>query len=322
MKAIVYHRYGTPDALHLAEVAKPSPRDNELLVKVYASSVNSWDWDLLRGKPFLTRVAGGLFRPKYPVIGADVAGRVEAAGKDVKQFRVGDEVYGDLSGCNWGGFAEYVCAAEHAWALKPAGITFDEAAAVPQAGVLALQGLRNKGHLQNGQKVLINGAGGGVGTFAVQIAKAFGAEVTGVDSTKKLEMLRSIGADHVIDYTKEDFTKSGKRYDLILDVVVQRSAADCKRALNAQGTYIIIGGASRPILQALLLGRWINRQITVLLHKPDQKDLDFITSLIEAGKVKPVIDSRYPLGAVPEALRYFGEGRVKGKIVITVNENR
>lgn len=319
MKAIVYHQYGTPGALQLTEVAKPLPRDNEVLVKVHAASINSWDWDLLRGKPFLTRVAGGLFKPKYPIIGADAAGRVEAVGKDVKQFRAGDEVYGDLSGCNWGGFAEYACAAEQAWALKPAGITFEEAAAVPQAGVLALQGLRNKGHLQNGQKILINGAGGGVGTFAVQIAKAFGAEVTGVDSTGKLEMLRSVGADHVIDYTKEDFAKNGKRYDLILDMVAQRSTADCKRALNPQGVYVIIGGASKPILRALLLGRWINRQITVLLHKPDQKDLDFMTSLIEAGKVKPVIDSRYPLSAVPEALRYFGEGQAKGKVVITVN---
>ena len=218
MKAIVCTKYGSPDVLQLKEVAKPIPEDNEVLVEVHAASVNDWDWGLLRGKPFLNRLLFGLLKPKIKILGSDIAGRVEAVGRNVKQFQPGDEVFGDISGCGWGGFAEYVCARENALALKPASMTFEEAAAVPQAAVLALQGLRDKGQIQPGQKVLINGAGGGVGTFAVQIAKSFGAEVTGVDSTRKLDMVRSIGADHVIDYTQEDFTQSGQRYDLILDV--------------------------------------------------------------------------------------------------------
>ncbi len=322
MRAIVYHTYGLPDVLELKEVEKPTPKDNEVLVKVHAASVNSWDWDLLRGKPFLARlVGGGILKPKYKILGADIAGRIEAVGRNVKQFQQGEEVFGDISGCGWGGFAEYVSAHENAVMLKPAKMTFEEAAAVPQAALLALQGLRDKGQIQPGQKVLINGAGGGVGTFAVQIAKSFGAEVTGVDSTRKLDMLRSIGADQVIDYTQEDFTQNGQRYDLILDVVAYRSIFDYKRALSPKGIYVMVGGSMAAIFQAVLLGPWISmtgsKKLGLLIYKQN-KDLVFMKELFEASKVVPVIDRRYTLSEVAEALRYFGEGHAKGKVVITV----
>jgi NADPH:quinone reductase-like Zn-dependent oxidoreductase len=323
MKAIVCTKYGSPDVLQLKEVAKPIPEDNEVLVEVHAASVNDWDWGLLRGKPFLNRLLFGLLKPKIKILGCDIAGRVEAVGRNVKQFQPGDEVFGDISGCGWGGFAEYVCARENALALKPASMTFEEAAAVPQAAVLALQGLR-KGQIQPGQKALINGAGGGVGTFAVQIAKSFGAEVTGVDSTRKLDMVRSIGADQVIDYTQEDFTQSGQRYDLILDVAAYHSIFDYKRALSPRGIYVMVGGSTARIFQAMFLGPLISmtgsKKMGILMHKPN-KDLAFMKELFEAGKVVPVIDGRYPLSEVPEALRYFGEGHAKGKIVITVEHN-
>lgn len=322
MKAIVYHQYGSPGVLQLAEVEKPAPGNNEVLVKVHAASVNSWDWDLLRGKPFLTRM-GGIQRPKYKILGADVAGRVEAVGPDVKQLKPGDAVFGDLSGYNWGGFAEYVCAPENVLALKPAGMTFDEAAAIPQAGVLALQGLRFRGPLQKGQKVLINGAGGGVGTFAVQMAKSSGAEVTGVDSTEKLDVLRAVGVDHVIDYRQEDFTRNGQRYDLVLDVAGYRSVFDYRRALNTGGTYVMVGGSTSRILQLFLLGPWIGmagrKKMGLLLHKPRKEDLDVINALFEAGKIVPVIDKRYPLSGVPEALQYLGDGRTRGKVIIAIS---
>ena len=326
MKAIVYTKYGPPDVLQLKEIEKPTPKDNEVLVKVHAASVNSWDWGLLRGTPFVNRlIVSGLFKPKYKILGCDIAGQVEGVGKNVKQFQPGDEVFGDLTECGFGAFAEYVCAPENALALKPASMTFEEAAAVPQAGLLALQGLRDKGKIQPGQKVLINGAGGGAGTFAVQIAKYFGAEVTGVDSTGKLGMLRSIGADHVIDYTQEDFTKNGQRYDLILDVVTYRSIFDYKRVLSPKGIYVMLGGGSwARVFQTMLLGPLISmtgsKKMGILMHKPN-KDLAFMKELLEAGKVVPVIDRRYPLREVAEALRYFGEGNVKGKVVITVEHN-
>jgi len=317
----VYTKYGPPDVLQLKEVEKPAPRDDEVLIKVHAASVNSWDWDLLRGTPFLARL-GGLLKPKYKILGADIAGRIEAVGRNAKQFQPGDEVFGDISGCSWGGFAEYVCARENALALKPASMTFEEAAAVPQAAVLALQGLRDKGQIQSGQKVLINGAGGGVGTFAVQIAKSFGAEVTGVDSTGKLDMLRSIGVDQVIDYTGEDFTKNGQLYDLILDVVAYRSIFDYKRALSPKGSYVFVGGSMAAFFQVVFLGPWISmtgsKKMGILMHKPNTSDLDFMKELFEAGKVVPVLDRRYPLSEVPEALRYLGEGHVRGKVVITM----
>jgi len=324
MKAIVYTKYGSPDVLQLKEVEKPTPKDNEVLIKVHAASINSWDWELLRGKPFVNRLLFGLLKPKIKILGADIAGRVEAVGRNVKQFQPGDEVFGDLCECGWGGFAEYVCARENALALKPASMTFEEVAAVPQAAVMALQGLRDKGQIQPGQKVLINGAGGGVGTFAVQIAKSFEAEVTGVDSTRKLDMLRSIGADQVIDYTQEDFTKSGQRYDLILDVAAYHSIFDYKRALSPKGIYVMVGGSSARIFQVMFLGPLISmtgsKKLGILAHKPN-KGLDFMKELFEAGKVVPVIDRRYPLSEVPEALRHFGEGHAKGKLVINLEHN-
>jgi NADPH:quinone reductase-like Zn-dependent oxidoreductase len=320
MKAIVYTKYGTPDVLELKEVDIPTPKDDEVLIEVHAVSINDWDWGLLQGIPFTNRLSFGLLKPKKRILGSDIAGRIEAVGKNITQLQPGDEVYGDLSG-NWGGFAEYVCARENALALKPASMTFDEAAAIPQAAMLALQGLLDKGQIQQGQKLLINGAGGGVGTFAVQISKSYGVEVTGVDSPGKLEMLRSMGFDQVIDYTKEDFTRKGQCYDLILDVKTNRSIFDYMRALSPNGIYVTVGGSSARLLQALFLGPWISmftkKRVRIVLLKAN-KDLAYMNELFEAGKVKPVIDGPYKLSEVPEAIRYFGEGNHKGKVVITV----
>ena len=320
MKAIVYTEYGPPDVLHLQEVEKPSPTDDEILVKVYAVSVNRSDWEGLTGKPLYARI-GGLRKPSNQILGSDVAGRVETVGKNNQEFQPGDEVFGEM-GDYHGGFAEYVCTRGRAWVLKPAGLTFEEAAAIPQAGVIALQGIRDKGQVQPGQKVLINGAGGGAGTFAVQLAKMYGAEVTGVDNTGKLDFMRSLGADHVIDYTREDFTKNGKLYDLILDVIAHRSVFAYRRALKPNGSYFAVGGSVVTMFQIFLLGPWIrrtsDRNVQVLAVQRNRKDLVAITELCEAGKVVPVIDRRYPLREVPEALRYLGEGHAKGKIVITV----
>lgn len=324
MKAIVYTKYGTPDVLELKEVDKPIPRDDEVLVKVHAASINDWDWGLLRGKPFVNRLINGLLEPKKKILGSDIAGCIEAVGRNVKQFQPGDEVYGDLSG-DWGGFAEYVCAREHFVALKSASMTFEEAAAIPQAGMLALQGLRDIGHIQPGQKLLINGAGGGVGTFGVQLARLYGVDdVTGVDSSGKLDMLRSLGFDQVIDYTKEDFTKNGQLYDLILDVKTNRSIFNYLRALKPNGVYVTVGGSMIRLFQALLLGPLISmiykKKIRIVALKQN-KDLAYMNELFEAGKVKPVIDGPYKLSEVPEAMRYFGEGNHKGKVIITVEHN-
>jgi len=321
LKAVVYTKYGTPDVLEFKEVRTPAPKENEVLVEVHAASINSWDWDLLRGEPAVLRLG----KPRYNILGADIAGRVGKAGAGVTQLEQGDEVFGDISGCGWGGFAEYVCVREDALALKPTGLTFEQAAAVPQAAVLALQGLRYKGQIPQGQKVLINGAGGGVGTFAVQIAKSFGAEVTGVDSAGKLDMLRSLGADRVSDYTREDFTRNGQHCDLILDVVANRSIFDYKRALSPGGRCVIVGGTGAAVLQAIVLGPWISlttgKKIGILMHRPNRSDLNLLTEFIKAGKVTPVIDRCYPLSEVAEALRYFGEGHAQGKIVITVEHD-
>jgi len=323
MKAIVHHKYGSPDVLKLDEVQKPTPTDNEVLVKVHAASVNLSDWEGLRGKPLYARI-GGLLKPRDKILGSDIAGRVEAAGRNVKQFQPGDEVFGLMSNYG-GGFAEYVCTSEKALALKPAGLTFEEAAAFPQAAVIALQGIRDKGQVQPGQKVLINGAGGGTGSFAVQLAKLYGAEVTGVDNTEKLDFMRSLGADYVIDYTREDFTKNGKQYDLILDVIAHHSVFAYKRALKPNGSCFMVGGSIATMSQVLLLGSRIGKaegkSIRLLVVQPNTKDLLFMTGLYEARKVVLFIDKRYPLSEVPEALRYLGEGHAKGKVVITVEQN-
>jgi NADPH:quinone reductase-like Zn-dependent oxidoreductase len=320
MKAIVYTKYGSPEVLQLKEVAKPTPKDDEVLIKVQAVSVNRSDWEGLSGKPLYARL-GGLLKPRHHILGSDIAGRVEMAGRHIRRFRPGDEVFGDILP-RLGGFAEYVCARESALAPKPASMTFEEAAAIPQAAVIALQGTRDKGKIQPGQKVLITGAGGGAGTFAVQLAKLYGAEVTGVDNTGKLDFMRSLGADHVIDYTREDFTKNGKQYDLILDVVAHRSVFAYKRALGSRGSYFLTGGSVTTIFQVLLLGPWIRgitgKKMRILAVQPNLEDLVYVTELYEAGKVVPFIDRRYPLSEIPEALRYLGEGRTKGKVVITV----
>ena len=323
MKAIAFTRYGPPDGLELKEFPKPTPKDDELLIRVHASSINSWDWEFLNGIPFINRLMYGLLRPKpgKQKLGADIAGTVEVVGRHVTRFQPGDEVFGDLWD-NWGGFAEYACAHETALELKPANLTFEEAAAVPQAGVLALQGLRKVGQMQPGQKVLINGAGGGVGIFAVQLAKLSGAEVTGVDASHKLNVVRSVGADYVIDYTQEDFTKTGERYDLIIDCQNFRSMFDNKRALRAGGTYAMVGGSIPRVYQLWFLSFCASltresKKLRLVAEGPN-KGLADLKELIEAGKLVPIIDRTYQLSEVPEALRYFGEGRHKGKIVIAM----
>jgi NADPH:quinone reductase-like Zn-dependent oxidoreductase len=321
MKAIVFTQYGSPDNLELREVPDPVPKDNELLVRVHASSINSWDWEFLNGVPFINRLLNGLLKPKpgKQILGADIAGTVEAAGKQVTRFKPGDKVFGDLWD-NWGGFAEFACANETALEQMPANSTFEEAATVPQAGVLALQGLRKAGNLKPGQKVLINGAGGGVGTFAVQLAKLSGTEVTGVDASYKLEVIRSLGADHVIDFTQQDFTKTGERYDLIVDCQNFRSMLDNKRTLKPGGTYAMIGGSMPRVYQLWLLNFAAlfireDRKLCLVAEGPN-KGLKDLKDLIEASKLIPTIDRTFQLNEVPEALRYFGEGRHKGKIVI------
>ena len=324
MKAFVFTKYGPPDVLELREVSTPTPKDDEVLIRVHAASVNDWDWCLVRGKPFFIRLLCGLLKPKITMPGVDIAGRVEAVGRSVKRFQPGDEVYGDISECGFGGFAEYVCADENALTLKPASMTFIEAAAIPHAAMLSVQGLRDIGQIQPGQKVLINGAGGGVGIFGVQIAKLIGVDVTGVDSLGKFDMMRSMGFDQTIDYAQEDFTKNGQRYDLILDTKTNRSIFDYAHALSPNGIYVTVGGSMARLFQALLLGPWISmfskKNIRIVALKPN-KDLDFINELFEAGKVKSVIDGPYKFSEVPEAIRHFGEGTHKGKVVIAVENS-
>ncbi|MBE9528108.1 MAG: NAD(P)-dependent alcohol dehydrogenase [Proteobacteria bacterium] len=324
MKAVLFTEYGPPEVLRIEEVEKPVPKENEVLVKVHAASINSWDWELLRGTPFVNRLVFGLLRPKkINILGCDIAGRVEAVGEGVKRFTPRDTVFGDTSACGWGGFAEYVCAEEGALALKPAGMAFDQAAAIPQAALLALQGLSNRRPVQPGQKVLINGAGGGAGTFAVQIAKSFGAEVTGVDSACKLETMRSVGAEHVIDYAVVDFTRSGLRYDLILDFMGFHPFLDYRRALAPDGIYVMAGGSTSLANKTILLGPLISmtgrKKMGILMHKSNV-GIETVKELFEAAKVVPIIDRHYPLSEVPAALSYFGEGNTLGKIVITVTE--
>jgi NADPH:quinone reductase-like Zn-dependent oxidoreductase len=324
MKAIVCTQYGSPAVLQLEEVARPAPEGDDVLVKIYAASVNAADLETLRGA-WAARI-GGPLRPMHRILGSDIAGRVEAVGKNVKQFKPDDEVWGDLSFPHGlGAFAEYVSVSENALALKPASMTFEEAATYPQAAIVPLQSLRDKGKIQPGHKVLINGAGGGMGTFAVQIAKYYGAEVTGVDRSSKLDMLRSIGADHVIDYTQEDYTKSGQQYDLILDVAAYRSVFDYSRALSPGGIFMMVGGSLRTLLQVVFLGALISRtgskSIGINTWEPNKKeDLALLAELFEAGKVVPVIDKCYPLSGVPEALRYLEGGQVLGKLVVNVQQ--
>jgi NADPH:quinone reductase-like Zn-dependent oxidoreductase len=322
MKATVYDRYGSPEVLELRDIDTPVVKDDQVLVKVHAASVNPLDWHNMRGVPYLMRAAGGLAKPKNTGLGADVAGRVEAAGRNVTQFQPGDEVFG----MSIRTLAEYVCVSELGVVRKPANLTFEQAAAVPVAALTALQGLRDKGQLKPGQKVLVNGAAGGVGTFAVQIAKSFGAEVTGVCSTRNVDLVRSIGADQVIDYTQEDFTRTGQTYDLIFDAAGYRSLSDCRRVLSPNGILVMCGaGDGRSslrigarMLNALLLSRFGRQKFVSFMAKRNSDDLVVLSELIEAGKLMPVIDRRYPLSEVPDAIRYLEEGHARGKVVITV----
>ena len=320
MKAIVRETYGPPDVLHLADIPVPTVCDGDVLVRVHAASANAGDWHLLRGTPFPFRLVAGLRIPKFKIIGTDIAGHVEAVGRNITQFRPGDEVFGELSRCGFGAYAEFAAAPEKALALKPANLSFEDAATLPTAGCTALQGLR-KGRIQRAQRVLIHGASGGVGTFAVQIAKTFGVEVTAVCSTGNVDMVRAIGADHVIDYTNDDFATHGRRYDLILAANGYRSIWDYRRALTANGCYTMTGGSTRQLTEALAIGPLLSigrQQFGNVLVKPNQADLLALKGLCEIGKVKPVIDRRFPLREVPAAVRYVENGHARGKVLITV----
>jgi NADPH:quinone reductase-like Zn-dependent oxidoreductase len=320
MKAAVYSRYGPPDVLQIRDVEKPVPKDNEVLIKVRAASVNPLDWRLLRGRPYIVRILFGLRKPRITRPGRDVAGQIEAVGRNVTQFKPGDQVFGLCRGA----CAEYACTSESALVTKPNNVTFEQAASVPVAALTALQGLRDKGQIQPGQKVLINGAAGGVGTFAVQIAKSFGADVTGVCSTRNVEMVRSIGADRVIDYTQEDFTQGTQRFDLIFDCVGNHSLSACRRVLNPNGICVMAGGPSKVwialtrALKALVLSRFMSQKFVMFIARSNKEDLNIMCELMEAGKVRPVIDKRYSLSEVPEAIRYLEEGHARGKVVITL----
>jgi NADPH:quinone reductase-like Zn-dependent oxidoreductase len=321
MRAIVYTKYGTPDVIQLQEVEKPVPNEHQVLVKVHAASVNPLDWHRLRGLWMIRLFGGGLRRPKITGLGADMAGRIEAVGKNVTLFRPGDEVFG---GCGWGGgFAEYVCVSEKPIVLKPANLTFEEAAAVPVAAITALQALRDIGRIRSGQEVLINGASGGVGTFAVQIAKALGARVTGVCSAGNLDMIRSIGADHVVDYTREDCTRNGRCYDLIIDNAAYRPVSNYARSLNSKGIYVMVGGSTIQMFYLMFLKPCMSlagskKNMRTMMAKINRDDLDILKGLLEAGKVRSVIDRRYQLSEVADALRYLGKGHARGKVIITV----
>jgi len=327
MKAAVYTRYGPPDVVQITDVEKPAPKEYEVLIKVRAASVNPLDWHFMRGTPYFLRMMTGLRKPKDTRLGVDVAGDVEAVGRNVTQFKPGDQVFGSCRGA----FAEYACTSESALVMKPDNVTFEQAASAPTAAFTALQGLRrgglgDKGQIQPRQKVLINGAAGGVGTFAVQIAKSFGADVTGVCSTRNLDMVRSIGADRVIDYTREDFTKSGHRYDLFFDCVGNHSLFACRRVLNPKGTYVAVGGSSGrwmigPLASAItatVVSRFVSQNLVTVLARRSKEDLIIMHELMEAGKMIPVIDKRYSLSEVPEAIRYLEEGHARGKVVMSL----
>ncbi len=323
MRAIVYSRYGAPDQLKLQEVKVPSPKADEVLIKVHATSINSWDYDSLLGNSILVRLIGGLRTPRHQILGCDIAGTVEAIGEKVKLWKPGDEVFGDNSGGGWGGFAEFACMKENKLAQKPKSITFEAASTIPQAGLLALQGLRDVGKIKTGQKVLINGAGGGVGALAIQLAKSHDAQVTGVDRASKFDMMRSLGADHVVDYQIEDFTRNGQCYDLILENIATRSMFDYKRALNPGGIFVMTGGTTVRILQMALLGRLISatgtRKIRMVALNYSPADMAHLAGMMEAGKLKPVIDKCFPLAETRQAFQYFGGGNYQGKVVIKIS---
>ena len=322
MKAITFNKYGTPDVLQFEDIEKPVPNSDEVLLKVHASCINSYDYDFLRGTPKLFRLLFGISKPKINVLGCDIAGTVEEVGSEVKHLKPGDEVYGDVSVNRWGGFSEYTCAKESLLALKPPDVTFGEAAATAHTAVLALQALRDKHQVKPGDKVLFNGAGGGVGTFGIQLAKHYNAEVTCVDKGSKLPKLKDLGADHVIDYESEDFSKNGVKYDLIVDVIGNYSLFKFRKLLSPTGSYVMIGGRLRVMFQILFFSWFLSakkgRRLGVLGHVPNGKDLEFINELFETGKIKPLIDSTFSLEEVPEAFRHFGKTAFTGKIVIEV----
>lgn len=329
MKAMAYTKYGPPAVLELTEVEEPTPKEDEVLLKVHAASVNPADWHLLRGEPYISRLQLGLRKPKDRILGCDVAGQVEAVGKNVTVLRPGDEMFGSPFMHGFGAFAERVCVPEDLLAPKPATLSFEQAASVPLAGSTALQGLRDHGRIEPGQRVLIIGASGGVGTFAVQIAKVLGAEVTGVCGTRNVEMVRALGADHIIDYTQEDFARRGQKYDLILQLAGTHSPSECRRALTSRGTLVLISGESDGrwigavdrIIKALVLSPFVGQKMASFTVKPNKEDLQFLKQLLEAGKLTPVIDRTYPLGETPEAIRYLEEGHAKGKIAISVEHD-
>ena len=322
MKAIVFTEYGSPDVLQLKTLEKPVPNDDQVLIKIHATAINPLDWHRMRADPFLVRFGEGFLKPKNPLLGADIAGTVEAVGKNITDFHIGDDVFGEISA---GGLAEYICVQEHKIAPKPVNLTFEESASTPVVAFTALQGLRDTGKIKLGQKVLVNGASGGVGTFAVQLAKSYGAEVTGVCSGRNADMVRSIGADHVIDYTKEDFTKNGQQYDLIYDAIGNRSASDYSRALKPNGRCVIAGFTTMfHMIKLILFGMWITRRTDKTIGmmpvaSPNKKDLLIIKELLESGKVAPVIDKHYPLTETAEAMRYLETGRARGKVIVTIS---
>jgi len=321
MKAILLEKYGVPDDLEIGVAEKPIPKDDEVLVRIHSASVNDFDWGLVRGKPFVTRLFFGLMKPKITIPGVDISGVIEEVGGNVSSFKIGDEIYCDLSECGFGGFAEYVCVPEKVVTKKPANISFNDASALPHAGLLALQGLVEKGKVKSEQNILINGAGGGVGTLGIQILKSYNVKVTGVDSGGKHELMKSLGYDHVLDYRKVDFTAIGEKYDLILDTKSNRSVFNYVRCLNKNGRYITIGGSMYRLLEVALTGWLISlftgKKLSVLFHKPN-KGLDQISELVETGQLKPVVDGPYRFDKIPELIQYLGEGRHLGKIVVEI----
>jgi len=323
MKAILLKEYGLPNGLEIGEVAKPIPNDKEVLLRIHSASINDWDWGLVRGKPFVIRLFFGLKKPKITIPGVDASGKIEALGAEVSSFKVGDEVYCDLSECGCGGFAEYVCVPENVLSKKPSNISHNDASALPHAGLLALQGLVEKGKVTSGQTVLINGAGGGVGTLGIQILKSYGVTVTGVDSDEKLGLMKSLGFDSVMDYKKTDFTDTGEKYDLILDTKSNRSVFKVARSLKKSGRYITVGGSMYRLVEIALLGSLISlftgKKLKVLIHEPN-RGLDQLSKLVEKGQIRPVVDGPYEFDKIPELIQYFGEGMHLGKIVIEIRK--